>query len=121
MHKKSSLGIWKIVLLFAIVSLLILSSFWCGGGGERSTSYSTTLTWDPPTTNADGTPLTDLAGYRIYYGTLTRNYIKVINIGNVTTYTIKNLNPDTYYFAVTAYDNSGNESGYSNELSKTIH
>jgi hypothetical protein len=122
MYKKSSSSIGKLFWLISIIiSLLILLSFGCGGGGGSSTSYSATLTWDPPTTNADGTPLIELAGYKIYYGTLTRNYTKVINVGNITTYTIKNLTPDTYYFAVTAYDNSGNESGYSNEVSKTIH
>src|SRR3972149_5909585 len=67
------------------------------------------LTWDPPTTNTDGTPLTDLAGYKIHYGTTSGNYTTVIDVGNVTT-----------YFATTAYDSSGNESGYSNEVSKTI-
>jgi hypothetical protein len=131
MYKKSSSCIWKLFWLISIIiSLLILLSFGCGGGGGGGSSDNNppapqvnmaTLTWDPPTTNADGTPLTDLAGYKIYYGTLTRNYTKVINVGNVTTYTIENLNPDTYYFAVTAYDNSGNESGYSNEVSKIIH
>ena len=33
-------------------------------------SAEVTLSWDPPTTNADGTPLTDLAGYKVYYGTI---------------------------------------------------
>jgi hypothetical protein len=32
-------------------------------------SGQATLSWDPPTTNVDGTPLTDLAGYKVYYGT----------------------------------------------------
>lgn len=122
MYKKSSSCIWKLFWLISIIiSLLILLSFGCGGGGGSSTSYSSTLTWDPPTTNADGTPLIDLAGYKIYYGISSGNFTIVIDVGNVTTYKIENLNHDTYYFAVTAYDNSGNESGYSNEVSKTIH
>lgn len=121
MYKKSSSCIWKLFWLISIIiSLLILLSFGCGGGGGSSTSYSSTLTWDPPTTNADGTPLTDLAGYKIYYGTSSGNYTKVIDVGDVTTYKVEGLNPGTYYFTVTAYDISGNESGYSNEVSKTI-
>ncbi len=79
------------------------------------------LSWVAPTTNVDGTPLTDLAGYKIYYGTSSGNYTSNINIGNATNYQVANLtNGLIYYFAVTASDTSGNESGYSNEASKTI-
>lgn len=80
------------------------------------------LSWNPPTTNADGTPLTDLAGYKVYYGTtLPRVYGSPVDVGNVTTYIASNLlSGATYYFAVTAYDISGNESSYSNEARKTI-
>ncbi len=81
---------------------------------------SATLAWSAPTTNTDGTPLTDLAGYKVYYGTSSGNYTQSINIGNVTTYTVSNLSPGTYYFSVTSYDSSGIESTYSNEVSKTI-
>ena len=80
-----------------------------------------TLTWDPPTTNADGTALTDLAGYKVYYGNASRSYSSVNPvIDNVTTYTSPDLAPGTYFFAVTALDAAGNESAYSNEVSKTI-
>ena len=80
-----------------------------------------TLSWIPPTTNNDGTPLTDLAGYNVYYGTSSRAYSWSINVGNTTMYTVVNLTDGiTYYFAVTVYDESGNESSYSNEVSKAI-
>ena len=39
-----------------------------------------TLTWDPPTTNVDATPLTDLGGYKLYYGTASGNYTINVNI-----------------------------------------
>ncbi len=78
------------------------------------------LTWDPPTTNEDGTPLTDLAGYKVYYGNASGNYTENIDVVNVLTYTVKNLTDGTWYFAVTAYDTSDNESDYSNEVNKTI-
>ena len=75
------------------------------------------LAWDPPTTNADGTPLTDLAGYKIYYGTSSGNYGTSFDVGNVTTYTLTDLTKGQAYFIVaTTYDTSGNESGYSNEV-----
>ncbi len=81
---------------------------------------SATLAWAAPKTNTDGTPLTDLAGYKVYYGTSSKNYTSVTNIGNATTYTVNNLPSGIYYFAVTSYDNTGIESSYSNEVSKTI-
>ena len=80
-----------------------------------------TLSWSSPVTNADGTLLTDLAGYRIYYGTDTGNYVYYVDIGNVISYQINDLEAGlTYYFAVTAYDTSGNESAYSNEVERYI-
>ncbi len=84
---------------------------------------NTTLTWDPPTTNTDETPLTDLAGYKIHYGTESGNYTETIDIGNVSEYQVNNLtNGATYYFVITAYDRSvpANESGNSNEYLETI-
>ena len=80
--------------------------------------YSVTLSWNAPTKNADGTPLVDLAGYKVYYRNSSGDYSQSINAGNVTTKTVNNLTDGLdYYFAVTAYDISGNESGYSNEVS----
>jgi len=69
------------------------------------------LAWDP---NSEP----DLAGYKIYYGTASGTYTNSITVGNVTTCTLTGL-PDgqTYYIAATAYDTSGDESGYSNEVS----
>jgi hypothetical protein len=61
----------------------------------------------------------DLAGYKVYYGTASRTYGPPINVANVTTYTLTNLTPGKKYFiAVTAYDTSNTESGYSNEVAK---
>jgi len=79
------------------------------------------LAWDPPTQNEDGTFLSDLAGYTIYYGTASGDYSNNINVGNVTTYQVNNLADGyTYYFVVTAYNTSGNESIYSNEINLYI-
>ena len=64
-----------------------------------------TLTWDP---NSEP----DLAGYDIYYGTASGNYQWKTDVGNVTTYTLNGLNIGvTYYFAATAYNTQGLESG----------
>ncbi len=92
----------------------------CSGTGVVTppTTYSTTLSWNAPTSNADGSPINDLGGYKIYYGKVSHSYSHSVDVGTNTTYTIENLTAGTYYFSVTAYDTSGNESGYSNEVSK---
>ncbi len=81
---------------------------------------SISLFWEAPSTNEDGTPLDDLAGYKIYYGTVSGTYTQSIDIGKTTSYTISGLDDGrTYYFVVTAYNAAQIESGYSNEVRKT--
>jgi len=96
----------------------------CGGsGGDSSSSTSTsggsiTLAWDAVTTRADGSPLTDLQGYWIYYGPSPGLYSARVYVGNVTTYTLTGLTPgQTYYVAATAIDQSDNESSLSTPVS----
>jgi hypothetical protein len=81
------------------------------------------LTWMPPTTNQDGSSMDDLAGYKVYYGTSSGSYPNIVPLNNpgLSSYVVDNLIPGTYYFVVTAYDTSGNESAYSNEASKVIN
>lgn len=63
----------------------------------------------------------DLAGYRIYYGTTAGNYPNAIDAGNVTQYNVTGLEEGTtYYFVVTAYDNSNNESAYSTQVTYLV-
>jgi hypothetical protein len=83
---------------------------------------ATTLTWSPPKTRNDGAELDNLAGYKLYYGTSKGHYPNVIEIRNpsATSYTVKGLSPNTYYFVLKAYDTSGKESDPSNEVSKTL-
>jgi len=93
----------------------------CGGGGSSGSS--------PPPTPSPGTAIlewdavgaSNLAGYRIHYGTASGSYPQAIEAGTSTTYTLDNLGSGTrYYFVVTAVDTSGQESGYSNEVFKDI-
>jgi hypothetical protein len=80
-----------------------------------------TLAWDASTTNTDGTPLTDLAGYKIYYGPTSGSYTNTLDVGDVTTSEVNKLTDGlTYYFAVSAYNSAGAESSFSNEVSKTL-
>jgi hypothetical protein len=80
---------------------------------------TTTLTWNAPTSNMDGTPLSDLSGYKIYYGTASGVYGSPLDVGNQTSYTFNSLGTGTYYFAVSAYNASGSESNLSNEIVRT--
>lgn len=78
------------------------------------------LTWNAPTTYSDGTPTTNLEGYKIYTGTASGDYSQNIDVGNVTSYTLSSLNDaTTYYFTVTAYNATGDVSGFSNQASFT--
>ena len=81
----------------------------------------TTLAWTAPTTYSDGTPVTDLAGYKLYTGNASGSYQQSVDVGNQTNYTLSSLSDGaTYYFAVTAYDTSGVESAFSNEITGTF-
>jgi hypothetical protein len=67
--------------------------------------------------------LLDLSGYKIYFGTTQGNYTELVNLANpgLTMYVADTLGSGTYYFVITAYDSTGNESVYSNVASKTIN
>ena len=84
---------------------------------------SVTLSWTPPTQNEDGTVLTDLAAYKIYYGLSAGSYGNQVRIDNpgISTYVVDNLAPNTYYFVSTAINASGVESSYSNMATKIVN
>jgi hypothetical protein len=85
-------------------------------------SGSATLDWMPPTENSDGTVLTNLAGYTVYYGTSPSNLTQSVKITNpgLASYTMSNLPSGTWYFAVTSYSSTGIESTRSGVVSTTI-
>jgi hypothetical protein len=80
-------------------------------GSGTATTGSATLSWTPPTQNSNGSALTDLAGYHIYYGT-TPDLGQTVTLANagLTRYVLSGLTQTTWYFAMTAYDTAGNES-----------
>ena len=92
-----------VITCLILFILLVLSPFDSAGQIK--------LAWDPPENDSS------VMGYNVYYGTASGTYTVRINVGNVTTYTVKRLSQGvTYYFAVTAY-NQFEESSYSNEAS----
>lgn len=122
---------YRTIRLFAYFSLF-LSLAGCGGGGggagseEGAVDTGTakiSLNWTAPEENVDGTELNDLAGFKVYYGDtspVSKENSQSIDVGDRTDYTFDGLDPGTYYFAVTAYDVSGNESEFSEEVNKEI-
>jgi hypothetical protein len=80
------------------------------------------LTWEPPTTNTDGSALTNLAGYRIVYGASPTQLTQTIQVASagMSAYVVENLAPGTYYFALRAYTTKGAESADSNVVAKVV-
>ena len=99
--------LFKAVLIPLFFALCIIPS-------PKALAATVNLAWNPSTGP-------NLAGYRIYYGTSSRNYSNSVNAGNSTSQSVSGLTAGTkYYFAATAYNTSNAESGYSSELSYTI-
>jgi hypothetical protein len=83
---------------------------------------SVTLSWTPPTQNTDGSALTDLAGYKVYWGTTQGSYPNSVTLNNpgLASYVVDQLTPATWYFAMSALNNQGIESALSNSASKLV-
>ncbi|MGB7904416.1 MAG: putative Ig domain-containing protein, partial [Steroidobacteraceae bacterium] len=87
-----------------------------------ATTTPVTLSWVPPTQNVDGTTLTNLTGYKVFYGKASGQYPYSVSIGSpsITSAVIENLAPATWYFAIKAITASGTQSDFSTQLSKTV-
>jgi hypothetical protein len=126
----------KSVLIY-IVFVFYLSGCGSSGGGSGGESRgdgssftaasngngTALISWMPPTQNTDGSALTDLAGYKIYYGTSSSNYTKIETISNpgLSSFLVDNLGVADWFFVMTVYNSSGIESSYSAEVSTTIY
>ncbi len=99
-----------------------------GGATNTPQTVPVTLILNPPATSSatltwNANTESDLAGYKVYRATAPGAYGAPIATlqGNVTSYVATGLQVGTtYYFVVTAYDTAGNESAYSNEVSKSV-
>ena len=91
--------------------LLCLSAVWAG---------QVELVWTLPTATNQGSPLDDLTGAKVYYGTSSSNYTTTIDVGLTNRHTVTGLESGTtYYFNGTAYNAQGLESEFCNEVVKT--
>ena len=115
--------------LYQLLAITVLLALLSACGSQQSASTRTTsalsttpvdgvsLAWSAPSTRTDGSylPLTELAGYRVYYGTTADDMAPLVDLNDIaiTQYTVSNLPAGNYYFAVSVYDIDGLESGYS--------
>jgi hypothetical protein len=99
-----------------------LRAFSIAVNSPGSSSGSATLSWTPPTRNTNGSTLSNLAGYRIYYGTSANNLTRTVQLSNagLTRYVVSDLSAATWYFSVRAYSSSGAESTNSKTASKVV-
>ena len=104
----------KSISLILILGWAIGACFFSAAGVSNASAAEVRLGWNANTEK-------NLAGYKIHYGMASGIYSVHIDVQNVTTYTLTGLTAgQTYYFATSAYDISGKESGYSSEVSYTV-
>jgi hypothetical protein len=113
-----------------MLRVVLLGALLAGCGGTAVTQKpvpvgpvnTIVLTWTIPMTRTDGSPLTTLAGFQIYYGTASGQYATVVVIADpaVSAFELDNLASGEYFFAATAYDAGGLQSSFSNEGTKVI-
>jgi hypothetical protein len=129
----SGVTVARLSLATLMVGALVLGGCSASSTGSMSTTPlagatgagapgTVSLSWIAPTENTNGTPVTDLAGYHIRYGTDPGDLTKSIDLTGTSTtaYEISGLSPGTYYFAISAYTAMGTESASSDVGYKTI-
>ncbi len=129
--KRTSVPMWhdrnnRLSQTLATCAFALVSASSCTPDGpdgglptHPSDRYAVTLEWDAPTTDAVGRPLEDLAGYRLYYAPDAASETpgnEMIEVGDTTRATVTGLEAGSYVFAVTALDEDGNESEFSDPL-----
>lgn len=122
----------RFIQAFALLSTLALLSA-CGSESSSNSTQtlssptstgtkSVSLSWIAPSTRADGSllPLNDLSGYRVYMGTTNTSLAPVVDLDDsgVTEHSVTNLESGSYYFAISALDKDGLESGLSRVVLK---
>ncbi len=102
------------------VWFLTLACLALGGSSTPLEAATVSLAWDPPVNNTDGSPVANLAGYRLYYGTNSQAYSSQITVGLSPTATVSNLQEGvTYYFSAVAFNETGIESSFSEAVTWT--
>jgi hypothetical protein len=113
---------WSLVAGPTTASVKLQAAALQGSASTPAPTNTTVLTWTPPTKNTNGTTLTNLTGFKLYWGTQQGVYSHSAVIKGATTkqWRLNNLAPGRWYFAVSALTSSGQESAKSNIASKLI-
>ncbi len=84
---------------------------------------SATVSWTPPATFVDGTPIANLAGFVVAYGPSPGDLSNEVEIPSpsITSAVIEALTPGTWYFAVKAYTTASIESDLSTVAYKIVN
>ena len=116
------MGVGLVMVRYALLAALLFFAPAFAQDPPLPVEVTAVLTWDIPTENVDGSPLVDLAGFNIYWGQVSRSYSDTVDIADPAsdeyTWIFEVDVPTTIYFAMTAYDDDGNESAFSNEVFK---
>jgi fibronectin type 3 domain-containing protein len=116
--------------IFLLIVVLVFTSLLTGCGINESSESTNTasqqtvvsddtvnLSWAAPSTRSDGVYLSpsDLAGYKVYMGSSANDLRQLVDLNDnqATEFTVSDLDAGSYYFAVSAYDQDGMESGFS--------
>jgi hypothetical protein len=107
---------------FSITVATAAASGSASPGSAAPSGPGVSLSWDVPTRTEDGETLQDLAGYRIHFGTNQSALVSSIEVQSAgsNNFTVQNLRPGTYYFAVRAVAANGSESKLSNIISRVV-
>ena len=109
--------------------LICVAAIGCSDGGSapaespgQVASGTATLEWSRPASNEDGSALTDLAGYKVYYGreAYTLEHVVDVRGADVAKAEIQDLEHGTWYFAIASYNTAGVESARSGVVSTTL-
>jgi hypothetical protein len=107
---------------FAVTAPFTITVLAAGTTAPPPSAAAATLSWSKPTQNADGTPLTNLAGYIVRYGTHLEALTEQIPVSspNTTQLEIDHLSPGNWYFEVAAVNSADTESEFSSAASDAI-
>ena len=114
LKNKKFISLVSLVFPSKLLHIIFLTAFLCLFLPLHDAHSQVTLAWNASTSSG-------VAGYNLCYGTSSGSYSTAVSVGNTTTYTVSGLQGGlTYYFAVSAYDSSGDVSAYSNQVSYTV-
>jgi fibronectin type III domain protein len=122
-NERLSFRILVIALALSVAACGQVNPSASGNAAAQAANGTAALNWSPVTQNTDGSELTDLAGYLVFYGTSPGAMSTLVTLSdpNQTSYVVANLSAGTWYFSVAAYTSSGIQGEMSNVVSKSIN